>query len=54
MALYLTDDEAKALVQLLRRAIDENREPLSPRLAPLKAILAKLETLEPTSGLDGT
>ena len=43
MTLDLTDDETVALVALLRRAIDEDRYPLSPRLAPLKAILAKLD-----------
>jgi hypothetical protein len=47
MTLDLTDDEAAALAQLLRRTIDENRYPLSPRLAPLRAILAKLEPPEP-------
>jgi hypothetical protein len=31
------------LVRLLHHAIDEARYPLSPRLDPLKAILAKLE-----------
>ena len=43
MTLDLTDDEAAALAGFLRRAIDEDRYPLSPRLALLKAILAKLE-----------
>jgi hypothetical protein len=43
MNLDLTDDETTALAQLLRRTIDEYRYPLSPRLAPLKAILAKLD-----------
>jgi hypothetical protein len=40
--LDLSDDEAAALAQHLKRAIDGDRYPLSPRLAPLKAILAKL------------
>ena len=40
MTLDLTDDEKLALTALLRRIIDEDRYPLSPRLAPLKAILA--------------
>ena len=40
--LDLTDEEAAALVQHLKRAIDGDRYPLSPRLAPVKAILAKL------------
>jgi hypothetical protein len=39
MTLDLTDDETAALTQLLRRTIDEDRYPLSPRLAPLRAIL---------------
>jgi hypothetical protein len=38
----LSDEEADALAQHLQRAIDGDRYPLSPRLAPLKAILAKL------------
>jgi hypothetical protein len=41
MNLDLSDDEA-ALAQHLKRAIGSDRYPLSPRLAPLKAILAKL------------
>jgi hypothetical protein len=47
MTLDLTDDETAALAQLLRRTIDEDRYPLSPRLAPLEAILAKLEPPAP-------
>ena len=47
MMLDLSDDEKHALAEFLRRAIDENRYPLSPRLAPLKAILAKLDPPEP-------
>jgi hypothetical protein len=43
MTLDLTDEEQAALIELLRRAIDEARYPLSPRLDPLKAILEKLE-----------
>jgi hypothetical protein len=43
----LTDDETVALAGLLRRTIDENRYPLSPRLAPLKTILATLEPPKP-------
>jgi hypothetical protein len=46
----LTDDETRALIQFLRRTIDEYRYPLSPRLAPLKAILAKLEPPQRPSG----
>ena len=47
MQLDLTDDEAVALAQLLRGAIDDARYPLSPRLAPLRAILEKIEPPEP-------
>jgi hypothetical protein len=43
MVLELADDEIAALARLLRRTIDDDRYPMSPRLAPLKAILAKLE-----------
>jgi hypothetical protein len=43
MTLDLTDDEARSLATYLCRAIDEDRFPLSPRLAPLRAILAKLD-----------
>jgi len=43
MALDLTDDETAALVRLPKRAIDNDRYPLAPRLDPLKAILAKIE-----------
>jgi hypothetical protein len=47
MTLDLTDDETAALAQLLRRTIDEDRYPLSPRLALLEAILAGLGPPEP-------
>jgi hypothetical protein len=40
--LALTDDEKWALIELLRRTIDEARFLYSPRLDPLKAIRAKL------------
>jgi hypothetical protein len=49
MTLDLTEEEAAALAQLLRRAINEDRYPLSPRLAPLKAILAKVDPPQPPS-----
>jgi hypothetical protein len=42
MNLDLSDAETAALIQHLKRAIDSDRFPLSPRLAPLKAIFAKL------------
>jgi hypothetical protein len=47
MPLDLTDDETRALVQLLRRAIDEDHYFRAPRLDPLKAILAKLDPSAP-------
>jgi hypothetical protein len=50
MVLDLSDDEAAALSQLLRHTINDDPFPLSPRLAPLKAILAKLNPPQPPSG----
>jgi hypothetical protein len=50
MVLDLSDDEAAALAQLLRRSINDDPYPLSPRLAPLKAILAKFNLPQPPSG----
>jgi hypothetical protein len=47
MTLDLTDDETAALTRLLRRTINDDPYPLSPRLAPLKAILAKLDPDKP-------
>jgi hypothetical protein len=43
LQLELSDAEREALARFLRSAIDADRYPLSPRLAPLKAILAKLD-----------
>jgi hypothetical protein len=43
MTLDLTNAEKLALVTELRRTIDKDRYPLSPRIQTLKAILAKLE-----------
>jgi hypothetical protein len=40
--LALSDAERQALIALLRHTLDEARFPYAPRLAPLKAILAKL------------
>ena len=37
------DEEKLGLVDLLKRTIDEDRYPLSPRILTFKAILAKLE-----------
>jgi hypothetical protein len=42
MMLDLTEEETNALAKLLRRKIDNNRYPLSPRIQTLKAVLAKL------------
>jgi hypothetical protein len=39
----LPDDELAALIAALRRVIDEDRFPLSPRLDVLKAALGKLQ-----------
>jgi hypothetical protein len=50
MVLDLSDDEAAALAQLLRRTINDDPYPLSPRLVPLKAILARLNPPQPPSG----
>jgi hypothetical protein len=47
MTLDLTDDETAALVRLLRHAIDEDRYPLSPRLAPIRAILDQFDPPKP-------
>jgi hypothetical protein len=47
MPLDLTDDEHRALVELLRRQIDVDPYPHAPRLDPLKAILAKLDPSAP-------
>jgi hypothetical protein len=43
MTLELSDNETLALADLLKRAIDRDRYPLSPRIQTLKAILAKIE-----------
>jgi len=40
--LDLTQEETDALASLLRRTIDDDRYPLSPRIQTLKAILAKV------------
>jgi hypothetical protein len=44
MTPALSDDEQRALVDLLRRTIAEDRYPLSPRILKLKAILAKFRS----------
>ena len=43
----LTDDEKTALTALLKRTIDDDRYPLSPRISQLRGILAKLEPPKP-------
>jgi hypothetical protein len=45
--LDLSEQETDALAGLLRRTIDDDRYPLSPRVQTLKAILAKIQP-EPT------
>jgi hypothetical protein len=47
MTLDLSDPETDALATLLRRAINDDRFPLSPRIQTLKAILGKIQP-EPT------
>jgi hypothetical protein len=39
----LSEDETRALAELLKRAINDDRNPLSPRIQKLRAILAKLD-----------
>jgi hypothetical protein len=41
--INLSDEELAALTALLRRAVEEDRFPLAPRLLPLRSALAKLE-----------
>jgi len=43
----LTSDEKVTLVALLKRIIDEDRYPLSPRIGTVRGILAKLEPPRP-------
>jgi len=45
--LQLPDEDRDALVRCLRRAIDEDRSPLAPRLRPIRAILDKLDPPTP-------
>jgi hypothetical protein len=42
MILDLSDQETDALARLLRRTIDDDRYPLSPRVQVLKAVLDKI------------
>ena len=43
MNLELIDEQTEALIQGLRKLIDDDRYPLSPRLAVLREILATLK-----------
>jgi hypothetical protein len=43
----LTDDEKTALLALLKRTINDDRYPLSPRIGTLRGILAKLQPPQP-------
>jgi hypothetical protein len=43
MILDLTDEETEVLARLLRRTINGDPYPLSPRVRTLKAILAKIQ-----------
>ena len=45
--LDLIDEEHAALAKLLRETIDRDRFPLSPRLPPVKAVLARLQPPAP-------
>jgi hypothetical protein len=45
--LDLRDEEREALIRFLRDGIDRDRFPLSPRLAPIRAILDKLRPPAP-------
>jgi hypothetical protein len=47
----LTDDEHEAVAKALRKLIDDDRFPLSPRLRPLKSALAKLAPQPPKKPL---
>jgi hypothetical protein len=42
MQVDLSDEEKTALIRELDQIIEDDRYPLSPRIQPLKAILAKL------------
>lgn len=46
-SIDLTDEEQAAVAAALRKLIDADRFPFSPRLKPLKSALAKLEPPRP-------
>jgi hypothetical protein len=54
MMLESSDEEGVALAKHLRQAIEEARYPLAPRLDPLKAILAKLDSPKPKPEIAAT
>jgi hypothetical protein len=41
----LPEDEYAAVVAAVRKTIDQDKYPMSPRLAPSKAVLAKLDPI---------
>src|SRR5215831_9991177 len=45
--LDLTDNERAVLITALRRLVDFDRQPLSPQIQALKAILERLEPQKP-------
>jgi hypothetical protein len=47
----LTDEEHAAVVAALRKLIDADKFPLSPRLRPLTSALAKLDPPKPKAPL---
>jgi hypothetical protein len=48
MQLDLTDEETRALLNLLMETIQADRDPLSPRIRLLRQILAKFGRMAPT------
>ena len=47
MTLDLSDEETRALLNVLMDAIEDDRYPLSPRVQTLTAILARLQPPKP-------
>jgi hypothetical protein len=43
MQIDLSEDESAALARLLRKAIDDDKHPLSPRIRMLQGILDKID-----------
>ena len=48
----LTADERAAIIRVVQRTLETARFPLSPRLAPLRSALVKLDTPAPTPALE--